>query len=464
MNRTLRVAAAAAAVGFSASFGLGQGVAFADRPPPVDAGQLPSGDSPAPPKKTELGTNSVCTSTRKGGDGPGVPPAQQALDLARAHEFSTGAGQLVAVIDTGVQHHSRLPNLQGGGDYVSTSDGTDDCDAHGTFVAGIIGASAAPGFSGVAPDANILAIRQYSSQYQEEGTSRGQRPEDPPKGYGPIETLGSAIRRAADLGASVINLSLVMCNPGDIKDGGVGAALQYAAVEKDVVVVTAAGNKEETCQAGNPGLDPLHPDTDGWNTVTTNVTPARYDQYALSVGSIDANGQPSKFSVPGPWLGVAAPGEGIVSLNPRDPNGTADGTVKEGKEDTLQGTSFASPYVAGLAALVRSRYPELSAAQVIRRIEATAHAPAEGWNPYVGYGAIDPIAALTSEVPETIHDKKPTPPLSKQLAVPAPPPPPDNLARNVALIGTASILTLLILGYLASFPIRRKFGLSDDDM
>ncbi|WP_353110104.1 S8 family serine peptidase, partial [Gordonia sp. (in: high G+C Gram-positive bacteria)] len=68
----------------------------------------------------------------------GTPPGHALLDLETAHQFSRGAGVTVAVIDTGVTPHSRLPGLTGGGDYVSTGDGLDDCDLHGTLVAGII--------------------------------------------------------------------------------------------------------------------------------------------------------------------------------------------------------------------------------------------------------------------------------------------------------------------------------------
>ncbi|MFI6171592.1 type VII secretion-associated serine protease mycosin [Nocardia sp. NPDC051052] len=453
------------------SFGLGasQGVAYADRPPPVDPTLLPAGDPAAPPDKTEQKSNAPCVSTQQGGAGPTTPIPQLALNLDTAQKFSQGAGQLVAVIDTGVARHPRLPDLDAGGDYVAEGgDGTSDCDAHGTVVAGIIGAKpvAGQGFSGVAPDARILTIRQNSGLFQKAGRTGEQRPEDGPDGYGPIYTLASAVRRAADRGATVINISLVLCaeRSHNLDDGALGAALRYATLEHNAVVVVAAGNKEKACNAGNPDVDPVNPRGDLWKNLNTNITPARFDDYVLAVGSVDKNGQPSKFTVPGPWLGVAAPGEDIVSLDARG-TGTITGFVNEQQGVTpLQGTSFAAPYVAGVVALVRARFPELSALEVIKRIEATAHAPAEGWNPYVGYGAIDPVAALTDEVPPTLPPKQATSPNSKQLAVPAPTPPPDNRARNIALIGSGTVAILLILGMLASFPIRRRFGISGDDM
>lgn len=471
MNRILRTGAAAAVLSLSMSLGMGtgQGIAHADRPPPVDPGLLPAGDPARPPDKTEHPANTPCYSTQQGGEGPTVPPAQQSLDLPHAWEFSRGEGQLIAVIDTGVVRHPRLPDVDAGGDYVAEpGDGvSEDCDAHGTVVAGIIGAKpvAGQGFSGVAPEARILSIRQTSALYEVPGR-QDKRPEDPPKGYGNIDALASAIRRAADRGASVINISLVSCVPGSQQpaDGAVGAAVRYATLERNAVVVVAAGNTDDKCKPSNPNvIDPLRPESDPWKNVTTNVTPARYDDYVLSVGSIDQNGAPSKFSVPGPWVGVAAPGENIVSLDPRG-TGTITGKYEGDRLINLNGTSFAAPYVSGVVALVRARFPELSALDVIKRIEATAHSPAEGWNPYVGYGAIDPVAALTAETTKALPPKRPAAAKQVQLAVPAPPPPPDHRARNIALIGSGSVVVLLILGMLASFPIRHRFGVTGDDM
>ena len=105
---------------------------------------------------------------RGGGRGLGRRAADQ---LARSRpaavwQLTRGAGQRVAVIDTGVSRHRRLPDVVPGGDYVSTGDGTQDCDAHGTLVAGIIAATAdSDGFSGVAPDVTLISIRQSSAKF-----------------------------------------------------------------------------------------------------------------------------------------------------------------------------------------------------------------------------------------------------------------------------------------------------------
>src|SRR5699024_7639333 len=113
----------------------------------------------------------------------GVPEPQARFAVEDLWRFSRGAGQTVAVIDTGVAPHPRLPHLIGGGDLVGgrrpgaprAADGLDDCDAHGTLVAGIIGAapSQEDGFAGVAPDARILSIRQSSAKYTDTGSRRG---------------------------------------------------------------------------------------------------------------------------------------------------------------------------------------------------------------------------------------------------------------------------------------------------
>ncbi|MGW5921378.1 type VII secretion-associated serine protease mycosin [Nocardia fluminea] len=472
MRLGFRLTAVALVVGLNAGFGL-YGTAHADRPPAIDPGMLPAGDPAAPPDKTEKGsgTNGLCFRTQASTATAVIPPSQRSLDLERAWQFSRGAGQLVAVIDTGVEPHPRLPDLWAGGDYVAAGgNGTEDCDVHGTVVAGIIGATQieGQGFSGVAPEARILSIRQTSSLYQSEGAGRNKGPDDFPEGYGKVSSLASAIRRAADFGARVINISLVSCLPSSPANESafraLGAAVQYAAVEKDAVIISAAGNTDNNCKSGNPGTDPLKPAQDLWSTIRTYVNPAWYDDYVLSVGAIGANGAPSSFSVPGPWVGIAAPGEGITSLDART-TGISDGKYdNQGKYMAYSGTSFASPYVAGVAALVRDRFPDLTAKQVIQRLQATAHAPAEGWNPYIGYGAVDPVAALTNEVPKELPPKQASPARSLQLAVPAPPPPPDNTARNVALIGSGAIGLILVLGVLASFPIRRKFGMSADDL
>ena len=113
--------------------------AHAVSPPEVDDRWLPKPALPAPPRPTVQ--REVCTTIAA----DPVPGGDQRanLDLPRVWQLTRGAGQRVAVIDTGVSRHRRLPDVVPGGDYVFTGDGTQDCDAHGTLVAGIIASSPA---------------------------------------------------------------------------------------------------------------------------------------------------------------------------------------------------------------------------------------------------------------------------------------------------------------------------------
>lgn len=357
--------------------------AAAVTPPPVDDSRLPVAGPPAPP--TPTAQRDDCVAAPPVTSAAAEPGQLKGLDLPAVWTLTRGAGQTVAVIDTGVARHRRLPHLVPGGDFVSTRDGASDCDGHGTIVAGIIGAatdSADPeAFAGIAPDVTLLGIRQSSNKFRAVDDPAG-------TGVGDVETLASAVRTAADLGATVINISSVACLPADtdLDDRALGAALAYAVDVKNVVVVTAAGN------VGGPGQCPGHNPRDaGWDDVTVVVSPAWYDDYVLTVGSVGPDGIASEFSLAGPWVDVAAPGEGVVSLAP-----AGDGLVDTASSDSpISGTSYAAPVVSAIAALVRARSPELTARQVMARIEDTAHRPSAGWDPLVGRGVVDALAAVS---------------------------------------------------------------------
>ncbi|MEB3019736.1 type VII secretion-associated serine protease mycosin [Mycolicibacter sp. MYC098] len=375
-------------------------------PPPIDSTRLPS-PAPAAPAHRTL-QRAVCTVPTLD---PGLVPTQlDGLDLPAVWALARGAGQRVAVIDTGVTPHRRLPALVGGGDYVSTGDGTQDCDGHGTLVAGIIGAAPDPGadrFSGIAPLATLIGIRQSSNRF---GAADG------PPGVGDVETLAKAVRTAADLAASVINISSVACRPvgSGLDDRALGAALAYAVEVKDAVVVAAAGNADDGCAAGEPMI----------------VSPAWYDDYVLTVGSVDAHGAPSAFTRAGPWVDVAAPGEAVLSLS----------TVGDAMATATGGTSFAVPVVSGLAALIRSRHPDWTPRQVMDRIKATAHHPPGGRDDFVGAGVIDPLAAVGSEAPGPVK-----PATSAPIIAPAEPAPePTVSGLRAAGTGTAVLLVVLL--------------------
>ncbi|MEV0252241.1 type VII secretion-associated serine protease mycosin [Nocardia sp. NPDC050712] len=435
--------------------------ASALNPPTVHDGALGAAQAlsgrPAPMEPTEQRT--VCSEPKLAGAAPVEPPmAQHVLNLPTAWQFSRGAGQKVAVIDTGVTRHPRLPALQPGGDYVSDSDGTFDCDGHGTFVAGIIAAQPSPAdaFTGVAPEAEILSIRQLSLAFE----PKDRRAQADPgaivdSGYGNVLTLAGAVVRAVDLGATVINISEVACtaayaNPAD---DALGAAVKYA-YERNVVVVAAAGN------VASQGACATQNEKSGWDSVSTVASPAWFTPYVLAVGSIDASGAPSALSLNGPWVGVAAIGRNIVSLDSRaGGTGVVDRVQTSDGPQPIEGTSFAAPYVSGLAALVRSRYPQLTAAQVIDRIKRTAHAPGIGRDDKIGHGLIDPVSALTAYLPDQpAAEGGPAP---RAIAPPFRPPAPDPLPRRVAVFGAAGCVALLVIGAAVAIPFRRE---RDDDL
>ncbi len=403
------------------------------------------------------------------GSDPGVTtPSQAMLNLPAAWQFSRGEGQLVAVIDTGVRPGPRLPNVDPGGDFVETTDGLTDCDGHGTLVAGIIaGQPGDDGFSGVAPAARVMSIRTTSARFSPR-TPGG----DPLLARASLDvaTLSRAIVHAADLGARVINVSAITCLPADrtIDQAALGAAIRYAAVDKDAVIVAAAGNNGPTesvaggtsCDS-NPLTDLSRPDdARNWAGVKSISIPSWWQPYVLSAASLTPDGQPSKFTMAGPWVGIAAPGEGIVSVSNRDGGGLANGLPDDHQQMVaLSGTSYAAGYVSGVAALVRSKYPHLSAAQVVGRITATAHNGARAPSNLIGAGSVDPVAALTWQLPAgnqpNVVGPGGTP--AKAVAVPPAPAPRDTTPRNVAFAGTAALaLIVAAVAAIAAVTARRR--------
>jgi membrane-anchored mycosin MYCP len=440
-------------------------------PPPVDPARRPSAAAAAAqipfdhsvPGRRQVRAPQV--DPRRGcvADGdlpqPAVEPppwGQSRLRYPQLRRFATGTGQVVAVIDTGVTPHPRLAGrLRDGGDYLQGQSALLDCDGHGTLVAGIIAASddRGTGFTGIAPRAQILSIRQSSAvlrvRYLDEQLHR--EIEEPATGT--TTSLALAVMRAVALGATVINISEAACFPASSDEAGGGADLQAAvhfAADSDVVVVAAAGNTGEQggCRPANtPGRPP-----------DTVASPAWFDEDVLTVGAIGADGEPAAFTLGGPWVDVAAPGTGIVSLRPVPGSGglTSVTATPRGLEP-IQGTSFAAPYVAGLAALVRQRFPRLSARQVMARIERTAlpNAGLGGHLDAVGGGTIDPVAALTAVLPEE-QGPQPPPARSRPLDGRWPRPRRNPLPARVAVAGSAAALLALATAGFAAYTVRRS--------
>ncbi|MCG8916651.1 type VII secretion-associated serine protease mycosin [Actinokineospora sp. PR83] len=391
------------------------------------------------------------------------PWGQLEMQFDDLHQFSRGEGVTVAVIDTGVRKHDYL-TVRGGGDFViAAHNGLEDCDGHGTEVAGIIAAHPPAdgqiGFVGIAPGAEILSIRQSSANYEGKRPTAA-NPDPPAEPAGTLETLAQAVVSAANQGARVINMSVDSCRPADRpiqpSEKNLQAALRYAYETMDVVLVASAGNYGQDCESGVNAGDPTRPDH--------LVLPPWFSEYVISVAAIQANGDPADFSVPGPWVTVAAPGTNIISLDPTTNDGLVNLQIVQGKSQEIQGTSFAAPYVAGLAALIRSHRKELSAKQVSDRIKLTAIHPAApgGRDNRIGYGMINPLAALTAAIPAE-KGIQPDQPLNMKAELPGP------IVKNwapmqVALIGSAGGLLLLLLTLFVVHTVRRNRGGGKDEL
>lgn len=368
----------------------GAAAADAPVPPPPDPAALAGLDAdprPLPGVRARV----PCVRSDGGGAIPGAPWTQQRLRFTDAWRFTRGAGQTVAVIDTGVSRHPRLAGrLVDGGDFVGAQGGLLDCDGHGTLVAGIVAAAPDPatGFVGVAPDARVLSIRQSSATVATTAADGAAT-----DGGGNVDTLAAAVVRATRLGATVINISEAACVP--VAEAGRGLAVLRAAVraavDANVVVVAAAGNAGSgACVQSPEGRSPGQV-----------VAPAWFGDDVLSVGYTRRDGLPAPASIRGPWVSLAAPGSEIVSLDPAGP-GLVDTVtpIGAGRPIAIEGTSFAAPYVSGVVALVRARYPGLDARQVMARVTSSADRPASGRDDAVGAGTVDPVAAVADVRPD----------------------------------------------------------------
>ena len=352
---------------------------------------VPPGPRPGP--APGLRRVAACTPPHADPPGPDADAASQRMQLTEAHRFAAGAGQTAAVIDTGVAPHPRLAGrLRGGGDYLTGGAGLADCDGHGTAVAGILAAApggrAGGGVAGMAPAAQVLSIRLSSAAYAVASADGVPRP------AGDLDTLADAIVLAVRSGATVVNISEAVCVPAAVAAAHaapIRAALRVAA-QADVVVVAAAGNiGAGSCAAAIE---------DGADQVSDQVSlPGWLGDDILTVGAVGRDDRAAPFTVPGAWVDVAAPGTDLRSL-------AVDGGTTGA---TIQGTSFAAPWVSGLATLLRERFPRLRAAQIADRIVATARRLPGGPDRALGHGVIDPVAALTA-LPEALTPAPPTPP------------------------------------------------------
>jgi membrane-anchored mycosin MYCP len=286
----------------------------------------------------------------------GVPVEDQVYAPQRLAPFATGRGIRVAVIDSGVdptnpQLHDRVAR---GADFLHNGPtGRQDCVGHGTAVASIIAAtpSADTGFQGLAPDALIIPVR-ISEQTDVDGKPVGEP--------GKPEHFAEAIDFAVAQHADVINMSLVMTVDSDVVHRAVERAIGAG-----VVVVAAAGNLGRP-QDSNP-----------------TPYPASYEG-VIGVGAVDAAGSRADFSQHGTYVDLVAIGKDVTVAS------------RAGGHESREGTSFATPFVAATAALIKQRFPGLSPAQVRQRLVATADpAPGGAWSEEYGFGLLNPYRAVT---------------------------------------------------------------------
>jgi type VII secretion-associated serine protease mycosin len=298
---------------------------------------------------------------------PGIRAAEQAqlraIGVTAAWHVTRGSGVTVGVLDSGVD--PTVPDLAGsvtvGPDYTQGADppGYQPPHLHGTYVASLIaGHGSGPGDTagviGVAPAARILSVRVILDD-QEPGFANY----NDKSAY--ADAIGNGIRYAVGHGAEVINMSL----GGETPSRDLRAAVGYA-IGHGVVVVSAAGNS---------GMDP--------NGYTPYSYPASFPG-VISVAAVDPSGHRAFFSDQNASVVLSAPGVNVVGAGPA-------GSYLQG-----DGTSAASALVAGVAALIRSRYPRFSPEQVEQAmIYSASGRPAGGYSPGTGFGEVDAPAALT---------------------------------------------------------------------
>jgi subtilisin family serine protease len=287
------------------------------------------------------------------------------IGLPAAWAFTTGITIPIAIIDTGIDlnHADLAAKIWTNTDEIPHNAIDDDSNGyvddiwgwnfindstlmleahHGTHIAGIAGAQTnnAIGVAGVSWQASLMSLQALRSN-----------------GDGSWADVAEAIIYAADNGARILNLSFGGAEPSQtIQD-----AVTYAREQGCLLVASS----------GNSNFQP---------------TPVEYPAAfpgVLAVAATTASDGPATFSNRGPEVDIAAPGTEIFS--------TGGGN----RYMAMSGTSMAAPHVSGLAALVWSVEPTLTADQVANVITSTAHdVYTSGWDQYTGWGRIDAHAAI----------------------------------------------------------------------
>jgi type VII secretion-associated serine protease mycosin len=292
---------------------------------------------------------------------------------------SKGRGITVAVLDTGVDASAvdLAGSVSTGPDYARgvNPPGYQPPHLHGTYIASLIaghgsGPGRAEGVIGIAPAAKVLSVRVIPDDQEPGFRLYNASPHF-------TDAVGKGIRYAVSHGAKVINMSL----GGPSPSRQTRAAVAYA-IAHDVVVVAAAGN------SGSPH-----------GSFSPYSYPASYTG-VISVGAATGQGARAFFSERNSSVLISAPGVRIVGAGP-------------GSEQYIKasGTSPASAFVAGVAALIRAAYPQLSPSLVAQAlITSTRHRPAGNYSPSTGFGEVDAVAALRAA--SRLSSAKPSPGLA----------------------------------------------------
>ena len=274
-----------------------------------------------------------------------------------------GEGVVIAVLDTGIDHnHPDLrDNIIKGWNFIDGNDNTTDLDGHGTHVSGIIAAAVNNeiGIAGIAPKAKIMPLKVISE--------RG----------GSWLDLDGAIRYAVDNGAKIISMSL-------------GGKMSPAFTLSTSLTIKSAyyNNVTIIAAAGNEGT-------------SSKLYPAGYSN-VISVSAIDEEYNKAEFSNYGRHITFCAPGVNIYSTMPTYPVFLTTEYNYSQNYDYLNGTSMACPFVTGIAALLLSKYPDLTPEMVQDTMIAQAFdLGGYGRDPYFGNGLPNAYEAITGmPIPE----------------------------------------------------------------
>ncbi|MFG2887392.1 S8 family serine peptidase [Streptomyces sp. NPDC048297] len=332
---------------------------------------------------------------------PQSPWTQDMLALDRVWRLSRGAGVAVGVVGSGVG--KTIPALSGRVTALGATGGQ-DCVGHGSFVAGLIAAGpyAGSGFTGVAPDARILAVRATA-----------------PRGAATGPGLARGIKAVVAAGAKVVAVPWAL----DKKDAKLTEAVRYANAHDVLVVAPAVPDKAGFMGSGEAGKP-----HDFWPAAEPGV---------LSVLDFGADGsRPQGAAVPR-HADLAAPGDRVVSVGPG-----GDGAF------TGSGSSLAVGFVAGAAALVRAYRPDLSAQQTRTRLLGGSYPAA--------VPRLDPYAAVSGVVPSPADS---APALAAPVRLPPEVHQGNTRARSflVAAAGAGVALFVGVLGWVVPRARARRW-------